>query len=37
MKTKIEKPTEQYLQDRKVRSRGIWEKDVSRLIGIMIP
>jgi len=30
MKIKIEKPTEQYLKDRKVRSRGIWEKEVSR-------
>ncbi len=29
MKIKIEKPTEKYLQDRKVRSWGIWEKEVS--------
>jgi uncharacterized cupin superfamily protein len=30
MKIKVEKPTEQYLQDRRVRSWGIWEKEVSR-------
>ena len=30
MKITIEKPGEQYLQDRKVRSWGIWEKEVSR-------
>jgi len=30
MQIKIEKPTEEYLQKRKVRSWGIWEKEVSR-------
>jgi len=30
MKITIEKPTEQFLQDRKVRSWDIWEKEVSR-------
>ena len=30
MKIKVEKPAEQYLRDRKVRSWGIWEKEVSR-------
>jgi hypothetical protein len=30
MQIKVEKPTEQYLQARNVRSWGIWEKEVSR-------
>ncbi len=30
MKIKLENPPEQYLQDRKVKSWGIWGKEVSR-------
>ena len=30
MQIKVEKPTEQYLKDRNVRSWGIWEKEISR-------
>jgi hypothetical protein len=30
MDIKIDRPTEQYLQDQKVRSWGIWEKEISR-------
>jgi len=30
MQIKVEKPTEQYLKGRKVRSWDIWEKEVSR-------
>jgi len=30
MEIKVEKPTQHYLQSRKVRSWGIWEKEVSR-------
>ena len=30
MKIKIEKPTQQYLEDRKVTQWDIWEKEVSR-------
>ena len=30
MQIKIEKPTEQYFEERKVSSWGIWEKEVSR-------
>jgi len=30
MEIKVEKPTQQFLEDRKVSSWGIWEKEVSR-------
>jgi len=30
MEIKVEKPTRQFLEDRKVSSWGIWEKEVSR-------
>lgn len=30
MKIKVEKPTQKYLDDRNVKSWGIWEKEVSR-------
>jgi hypothetical protein len=30
MEIKVEKPTRQFLEDRRVSSWGIWEKEVSR-------
>jgi uncharacterized cupin superfamily protein len=30
MEIKVEKPTQQFLDDRKVKSWAIWEKEVSR-------
>jgi uncharacterized protein len=30
MEIKVEKPTQQFLEDHKVSSCGIWEKEVSR-------
>jgi len=30
MKIKVEKPTNQFLEERKVSSWGIWEKKISR-------
>ena len=37
MEIKVDKPTQQYLDERKVSSWGIWEKKYQDLTGITMP